>query len=357
MAGGSGVDGGGAAGASAAAADAGRRRRAALARLHGILEGTDGRAAAAFQVVLVCLISANVAVMMAETEESLEEYGEMFILFETCSIIVFTAEYAARLLSSRADPRYAGRRWVHARHALHPMMLIDLAAILPFYLPLVLIDIRFIRVVRLLRLFGMFKLARYSEPLQTLGYVFRSKMGDLAVAFFIFFIVLVFASSLMYYAEHEAQPGVFSSIPASMWWGIVTLTTIGYGDTYPVTPAGKAIGAAVAVVGLAIYAIPLGIMASAFTEELRRQRVENEGRRRRGIIGIGAGGGGQGRGAGSGAGSGAGGGAGSGAGSAGRPPAYCPHCGHALGAPVPGEPGGGAGSGGPGRRDGTPPAS
>lgn len=256
----------------------GGRGRAALARLHGILEGTDGRAAVAFQVSLVCLICANVAVMMAETEDSLEAYDEAFIVFETCSIVVFTAEYAARLLSSGADPRYAGRRWSHARCAANPMMLIDLAAILPFYLPLVLIDIRFIRVVRLLRLFGMFKLARYSEPLQTLGYVFRSKMGDLAVAFFIFFIVLVFASSLMYYAENEAQPEVFSSIPASMWWGIVTLTTIGYGDTYPVTPAGKAIGAAVAVVGLAIYAIPLGIMASAFTEELRRQRVEAEGR-------------------------------------------------------------------------------
>ncbi len=355
MAGGgrSGGGGAGAAGAPAPASaggDAGRGR-AALARLHGILEGTDGRAAVAFQVVLVCLISANVAVMMAETEESLEEYGEMFILFETCSIVVFTAEYAARLLSSGADPRYAGRRWVHARHALHPMMLIDLAAILPFYLPLVLIDIRFIRVVRLLRLFGMFKLARYSEPLQTLGYVFRSKMGDLAVAFFIFFIVLVFASSLMYYAEHEAQPGVFSSIPASMWWGIVTLTTIGYGDTYPVTPAGKAIGAAVAVVGLAIYAIPLGIMASAFTEELRRQRVENEGRRRRGIIGIGASGAGA-----SGAGASGAGAGGQGAGGGGSLPARCPHCGHALGAPAAGDPGNGAGPGGPGGPDARPPS-
>ena len=267
-----------------------------------------------------------------------------------CSIVVFTAEYAARLISSRADPRYAGRRWVYARHAVHPMMLIDLAAILPFYLPLVLIDIRFIRVVRLLRLFGMFKLARYSEPLQTLGYVFRSKMGDLAVAFFIFFIVLVFASSLMYYAEHEAQPDVFSSIPASMWWGIVTLTTIGYGDTYPVTIAGKAIGAAVAVVGLAIYAIPLGIMASAFTEELRRQRVEGgaSGRRRRrgGILGIG--GRGQGRAGEAGASAGE---AGTSAGEAGAPrrPSRCPHCGHELG-PLDraegGEPGGGPAAGG-----------
>jgi len=139
-------------------------------------------------------------------------------------------------------------------------------------LPFVVTDVRFIRIIRLLRLFRLFKLARYSDPMQTLGDVFKSKAGDLAVAFFILFIVLIFASSLMYYAEHEAQPDVFSSIPASMWWGVITLTTIGYGDTYPITTAGKMIGSGVAILGIAVYAIPTGIMASAFTEELHKKR-------------------------------------------------------------------------------------
>lgn len=314
-----GADGDAGAGGSAPApapAPAPRRRAGAvLALLHGVLEGADDWKSKAFQVFIVALISANVAVMMAETEESLVGYAELFIAFETASIVVFTIEYAARIASCRANPRYAGARWAPARFALSPMMLIDLAAILPFYLPLVLIDIRFIRMVRLLRLFGMFKLARYSEPLQTLGSVFRSKAADLVVAFFIFFIVLVFASSLMYYAENEAQPAAFSSIPASMWWGIVTLTTIGYGDTYPVTAAGKAIGAGVAVLGLAVYAIPLGIMASAFTEELRRKRDADAGRRRRHPYG---------RSGGAGTAAGA-------AGAGGSPPlAHCPHCGHRL---------------------------
>ena len=80
----------------------------------------------------------------------------------------------------------------------------------------------------------------------------------------------------MYHAEHEAQPEIFSSIPASMWWGIITLTTIGYGDTYPVTVMGKIVGGAVAVLGIAVYAIPTGIMASAFTEELRKKRQKNQ---------------------------------------------------------------------------------
>ena len=111
--------------------------------------------------------------------------------------------------------------------------------------------------------------------MQTLGNVFKSKAGDLAVAFFILFIVLIFASSLMYYAESEAQPELFSSIPSSMWWGVITLTTIGYGDVYPVTTAGKVIGAGVAILGIAVYAIPTGIMASAFTEELRKRKDQN----------------------------------------------------------------------------------
>ena len=108
--------------------------------------------------------------------------------------------------------------------------------------------------------------------MQTLGEVFQPTAGDSAVAPLFLFIVLIFASSLMYHAEHEAQPEVFSSIPASMWWGIITLTTIGYGDTYPVTITGKIVGGAVAVLGIAVYAIPTGIMASAFTEELRKKR-------------------------------------------------------------------------------------
>ena len=312
----------------------GAEARPAIARMHAVLEGAESWPARAFQLFIVSLISANVLVMMAETEADLAaEYGEVFIAFEMCSIAVFTAEYAARMISCRADARYSGMRWSRARFALTPMMLIDLAAILPFYLPLVLIDIRFIRMVRLLRLFGLFKFARYSEPLQTLGSVFRSKAADLAVAFFIFFIVLIFASSLMYYAEHEAQPDVFSSIPASLWWGIVTLTTIGYGDTYPITAAGKAVGAAVAVLGLAIYAIPLGIMASAFTEELRRQKEEDAERRRRGrrpaALPPGAGGGG-----------GRDGDAAGGAGPPAGPPARCPHCGHDLGPGLAGHGGG-----------------
>jgi voltage-gated potassium channel len=243
-------------------------------RAYEILEGTtNDKIARGFQIFIISLISVNVLFVVIETEESvLDEYGYLFTPFEVFSVIIFTLEYIGRIVVCKLNPRYANTRYARLRFVFTPMMLVDLAAILPFFLPFVITDLRFIRIIRLLRLFRLFKLARYSDPMQTLGEVFKSKAGDLAVAFFILFIVLIFASSLMYHAEHEAQPEVFSSIPASMWWGIITLTTIGYGDTYPVTITGKIVGGAVAVLGIAVYAIPTGIMASAFTEELRKKR-------------------------------------------------------------------------------------
>lgn len=215
--------------------------------------------------------------VIIETEESiLDEYGYLFTPFEVFSVIVFSAEYAGRILVCRMDPKYANRRYAPLRFVLSPMMLVDLAAILPFFLAFAALDLRFIRIIRLLRLFRLFKLNRYSESMQTLVEVLKAKVSDLAVSFFILFIVLIFASSLMYNAEYEAQPEVFSSIPASMWWGIITLTTIGYGDIYPVTVLGKVIGGLISILGIAVYAIPAGILASAFTDELRKKRQEKQ---------------------------------------------------------------------------------
>lgn len=249
-------------------------------RAYEILEGTtNDKITRTFQIFIISLISVNVLVVIIETEESvLDEYGYFFTPFEIFSIIVFTAEYSGRLIVCKLNPKYQKTRFALIRFIFTPMMLVDLAAILPFFLPFVVADVRFIRIIRLLRLFRLFKLARYSDSMQTLADVFKAKAGDLAVAFFILFIVLIFASSLMYYAENKAQPEVFSSIPASMWWGVITLTTIGYGDTYPITDLGKVVAAGVAILGIAVYAIPTGIMASAFTEEIRkkRQRIDNK---------------------------------------------------------------------------------
>ena len=149
------------------------------------------------------------------------------------------------------------------------MAVIDLLAILPFYLPLLSLDFRFLRIVRLVRVFRIAKLGRYSKAVQTLGRVFRAKAAQLAIATSFILMLLVIASSLMYYAEHDDQPEQFSSIPASMWWGVTTLTTVGYGDVIPVTGLGKVIASIMAILGIGMFALPTGILGAGFVEEMQ----------------------------------------------------------------------------------------
>jgi voltage-gated potassium channel len=227
----------------------------------------------AFDLFITTLIVTNVCAVMLETvvwiEAPLHPY---FVGFELFSVAVFTAEYVLRLWSCTADPRYADAVRGRLRYATSALPLIDLLAVAPFYLEFVAFDLRFVRALRLFRLFRIFKLARYADSMRTLGVVLRSRREELLVTLFVVVVLLVFASSAMYYVEHEAQPEQFSSIPASMWWGAATLTTVGYGDIYPVTSAGRLLGAAIAVLGVGLFALPTGILASAFSEELQKKR-------------------------------------------------------------------------------------
>jgi voltage-gated potassium channel len=236
-----------------------------------ILEGGESRGAVAFQSFIMVLISLNVLFVIVETEEWVRvQYGSYLAWFEVVSLYIFTGEYALRLALYRL--RGDRRRFALARFVVSPMMLVDLAVIVPFFLPFLVADTRVIRILRLLRLFAIFKFARMNDSMAEFGGVIKARASDLMLSFFVLFLVLILASSMMYYAERDAQPEVFSSIPASMWWGVVTLTTIGYGDTVPVTPLGRAIGAGVAILRIAVYAVPAGIMATAFNEYRRRGR-------------------------------------------------------------------------------------
>ena len=227
----------------------------------------------AVDLFITLLIVFNVLAVMAETVVWIgEPYRPHFYAFEIFSVAVFTAEYVLRLWSCTADPRYAGAVRGRLRYALQPMSLVDLLAVAPFYLEFLTVDLRFVRTLRLFRLFRIFKLARYADSMRTLGVVLRSRREELLVTLFVVVVLLVFASSAMYYVESEAQPQQFSSIPASMWWGVATLTTVGYGDVYPVTSAGRVLGAAIAILGVGLFALPTGILASAFSEELQKKR-------------------------------------------------------------------------------------
>lgn len=245
-------------------------------RLHAILEPAekDDRTSRAFDIFLVSLIALNVVAVVLETVEAVgSRFAGWFRTFELLSVAVFTIEYVLRLWVCTTEKRYARPVGGRVRFALHPLMIIDLLAFLPSLLPILGIDGRPLRALRLMRVFRILKLARYSTSLQIMGRVFRAKSADLAVTATALCILLLVASSLMYYAERNAQPDLFSSIPATMWWGVATLTTVGYGDAFPITTVGRCLGGVIAVLGIGLFALPAGLLASGFTEELEKRRL------------------------------------------------------------------------------------
>ncbi|MGB1891024.1 MAG: ion transporter [Candidatus Latescibacterota bacterium] len=229
-------------------------------------------------VAIIVLIFLNIVALILETVESIySAHQAAFALFENVSIAVFSVEYILRIWSCTTNPRYAHPVSGRLRFLVSPLGIIDLLAILPFFLPFFGVDLRFVRTVRLLRIFRIVKLARYSRALRLLGHVVHQRKEELLSIFFVLLTLLIISSSLMFFAEHSVQPEVFSSIPTTMWWGIVTLTTVGYGDAYPITPLGQTIGAIIAVLGIGMFALPAGILGAGFTDELQKMRQSGGG--------------------------------------------------------------------------------
>lgn len=226
---------------------------------------------------IIMLIGFSIMAVILESEQALaQEFAGPFWWFEVSSTLIFSLEYLARLwVCGEEDERFKHPVWGRLRYALTPMALIDLVAILPFYVGLMIdtstIDARFVRGIRLFRLFRLFKIGRYSQSINQLVGVFARKKEELAITFFAVILMLILASSVIYLVEHKAQPESFSSIPAAMWWGVATLTTVGYGDVYPITPLGKFFGAIIALLGVGIVALPAGIIASGFNEAIQER--------------------------------------------------------------------------------------
>ena len=248
-------------------------------RIYRIMEKGSGDdvASRVFDFVIMGLISLNVILVILETVTELaDKYMFWFVWFEIFSVGIFTIEYVMRLVTCTASEDYAHPIRGRFRFMLTPLTVIDLLAIVPFYLQaFVPLDLRFVRMVRLLRLFQLFKMGRYVRSLRILGRVVWDKREELQVVAIVLLIMLVMTSSLMYFVEHEAQPEAFSSIPAAMWWGIVTLTTVGYGDVYPVTPLGRLLGTLIAVLGVGMFALPAGILSSGFVEAIQSPKKKN----------------------------------------------------------------------------------
>lgn len=235
-------------------------------------ESINGKLINLFLGILICL---NILAIILESIPSFHaEYVSIFANLEFFSVMIFTIEYILRAWFSTARLDDHSNIQVRIKSGLAylvtPSAIIDLLSILPFYLAfLVSIDLRFLRV---LRLFRIFKLTRYSPAINALMVVLVEKANALSAAFFILCVLLISVSSGIYLIEHKVQPEAFGTIPDAMWWAMATLTTVGYGDVTPITALGKFFGGCVTLIGMGMVALPAGILASGFSEQVNRHK-------------------------------------------------------------------------------------
>lgn len=239
---------------------------------------SDNKTSAVISFFILSLIILNVLAVILETVQSLSmRFGTLFHSFEIFSVGIFTAEYMLRLWTVTLAKKFKDPITGRVRFAFTPMALVDLMAVLPFYLPfLFAFDLRIIRMFRIFRLFRILKAGRYIGAFKSFGAAIREKKEELVVAFLTVIIALIFVSSIMYFIENRVQPEKFSSIPQAMWWGVAVLTTVGYGDVYPITTLGKILGSVIAVFGIGLVAIPAGIIFSGFVGALQKQHEAKE---------------------------------------------------------------------------------
>ncbi len=242
-------------------------------RVYQVLEhpSSADKVSRVVEAALIALILLSVAAVALETVPQLFlQYRAEFRGFDLLVTLIFTLEYVARVWVAAEDRPHLPAWQARLRYMCSPMAIIDLIAILPFYLTLFMpLDFQLLRVLRLLRIY---KLTRYSPALSVLMAVIREEAATLFAAFSILTILLIFAAAGAYLVEHEAQPEAFGSVPAAMWWSMVTLTTVGYGDVTPITPLGRVFGGAITILGVGMAALPAGIIASGLADHLHRRR-------------------------------------------------------------------------------------
>jgi voltage-gated potassium channel len=234
-----------------------------------------GRAVAS---VLILLIFLNVIAAVLETDAGIyQQYGQMLDTFAFFSVVVFVVEYILRVWCCTENPNYHAPVTGRLRYMATPLALIDIVVILPFLLlPFLSAFPRLFWMVRFSRIFWILKIGHYSQSLKTFSKVIKAKKGEIFLAFFAMLVLLILASALEFLAENQAQPTKFSSVIATLWWGVETLATIGYGDMIPITPAGKILAGVVALLGIGLFALPAGILASGFVDALHKTEDEKQ---------------------------------------------------------------------------------
>ncbi len=238
-------------------------------RVYQILEtAAEGDfASKVFDIAILVLIIVNVILVIADTFDLPTGVKSAFYYIEVVSVILFTVEYALRIWTSDYVYKNMSPFKSRLRYIFSFMSIIDLLAILPFYLPYIFpIDLRVLRLLRVLRIFRLFKINRYTTALSSIALVFKRKAAPLLSSMFVVLLLMIIASVLMYSVEGTAQPNKFENAFSGLWWSIATLTTVGYGDIYPITTIGKILSAIIAMLGIGMVAVPTGIISAGFME-------------------------------------------------------------------------------------------
>jgi len=210
---------------------------------------------------IIGLIFFNLISFILQTDVRINlKFAHFFNIFEIFSVIIFTVEYFLRIISVK-----------QFKDIFKPLLIVDLIAILPFYLSFVTLNTMFLRAIRLFRLFRLVKIARYIDAFENIKQAFIKRKNELIVTFFIFSIAVLISSIAVYFAENQTGNPAFHSVISSFWWAIVTCTTVGYGDAYPVTTLGKAVASITAIFGVGLHGILIGVISSALYEIIKNK--------------------------------------------------------------------------------------
>lgn len=232
-------------------------------------------ASSIFDTAIIVLIVINVLLVILDTFTLPLWLQKLSSGIELVSVIIFTIEYLLRLWT--ATYLHPDKKPLKARlkYMVSFMAIIDLLAILPFYIPFIIpMDLRVLRTLRVVRLLRLFKVNRYTDALTSIAGVFKKKASQLLSSMFIVLLLMIIASVLMFNVENAAQPDKFSNAFSGLWWAVATLTTVGYGDIYPITMAGKLFSGIIALLGIGLVAVPTGIISAGFIESIEKDKPE-----------------------------------------------------------------------------------
>jgi voltage-gated potassium channel len=250
-------------------------RRWFYVNLHTAAWGKRGLSPMNKFVGIIIILAVALAILQSEPMLYVGNEG-LFRSAEIVFAVIFLAEYSARVWIAGENPEYGPTFKGRLRYVLTLPALIDLVALLSLFLTLVGTQGAILRLFRLVRIVALAKLGRYSTALNAIGYAIHSRRYELAMSLAIAGMLLLLSSTLLYMVEGDGQPDAFGSIPRAMWWSIATLTTVGYGDAIPHTPLGKILAGFTAITGIGLIAMPTGILASAFSDALQKERDARE---------------------------------------------------------------------------------